>query len=172
MAAVESVVVAGFAVYRGREVFRGLAERMVEQTGLRVRLYLDIHREHGDLSEDADIVKQFARKFVDQDWPHGFPFPEVFYDPRSFKHEQAKQSRLHAKCVVVDRQLAFVTSANFTEAAQERNIEAGVMVRSPRFAARLADHFGVLADAGQLLKLDLPGCGRAPGGWTVARFPD
>jgi phosphatidylserine/phosphatidylglycerophosphate/cardiolipin synthase-like enzyme len=82
---------------------------------------------------------------------------EVFYDPRSFDQEPANQSRLHAKCVVVDRQIAFVTSANFTEAAHERNIEAGVLVRSPRFAARLADHFGALADTGQLLRLDLPG---------------
>ncbi|HJZ58640.1 MAG TPA: hypothetical protein VKE74_27105 [Gemmataceae bacterium] len=49
-----------------------------------------------------------------------------------------------------------MTSANFTEAAQERNIEAGVVVRSPRFAARLADHFGALADAGMLKRLDFP----------------
>ena len=36
---------------------------------------------------------------------------------------------LHAKCVVVDRSTALVTSANFTEAAQHRNIEAGLLIR-------------------------------------------
>ena len=55
-----------------------------------------------------------------------------------------------------------MTSANFTEAAQERNIEAGVVVRSPRFAARLADHFDALADAGLLKRLDVPGAPLPP----------
>jgi phosphatidylserine/phosphatidylglycerophosphate/cardiolipin synthase-like enzyme len=81
------------------------------------------------------------------------PLPEVYYDPRSLDREITAQSRLHAKCVVVDRRVAFVTSANFTEAAHERNIEAGVLIQSPRFASRLADHFDALAHAGKLLPL-------------------
>jgi phosphatidylserine/phosphatidylglycerophosphate/cardiolipin synthase-like enzyme len=64
--------------------------------------------------------------------------------------EAAKRSCLHAKCVVVDRRVAFVTSANFTEAAQTRNIEVGALIRCERFAARLAVHFETLADAGLL----------------------
>jgi phosphatidylserine/phosphatidylglycerophosphate/cardiolipin synthase-like enzyme len=62
---------------------------------------------------------------------------------------------LHAKCVVVDKQVAFVSSANFTEAAQVRNIEAGALVRSARFASRLAHHFEALAAAGVLQPLPL-----------------
>jgi phosphatidylserine/phosphatidylglycerophosphate/cardiolipin synthase-like enzyme len=58
--------------------------------------------------------------------------------------------------VVVDRRVALVTSANFTEAAQERNIEAGVVVRSERFASRLADHFETLAELRLLCRLNLP----------------
>jgi phosphatidylserine/phosphatidylglycerophosphate/cardiolipin synthase-like enzyme len=80
----------------------------------------------------------------------------VYYDPRSLAANPAARASLHAKCVVVDRRVALVTSANFTEAAQERNLEAGVVVRSARFAARLADHFDGLADAGLLRRLDLP----------------
>ncbi len=154
--AAQSVVVAGFAVYQGREVFRGLAERLAACAGLHARLYLDVHRGHQDTSLDSEVLRRFARRFVEQDWPVGFPLPEVFFDPRSLATEATKRSSLHAKCVVVDRRVAFVTSANFTEAAQERNIEAGVVVRSPRFAARLADHFGALADAGLLKRLPLP----------------
>lgn len=156
--ATESVMVAGFAVYQGREVFRGLAEQLAACAGLHARLYLDVHRGHHETTTEAEMVlRRFARRFVEQDWPAGFPLPEVYYDPRSLAVDVRKQSRLHAKCVVVDRRVAFVTSANFTEAAQERNIEAGVVVRSPRFASRLADHFGTLADAGQLRRLDLLG---------------
>ncbi|MDB5310761.1 MAG: hypothetical protein JWO38_4963 [Gemmataceae bacterium] len=154
--ATESVVIAGFAVYQGRTVFLGLAERMAACPGLRVRLYLDVHRGHLDTSEETEILRRFARRFVEQDWPVGYSLPEIYYDPRSLSQDPAKRSSLHAKCVVVDRRVALVTSANFTEAAQERNIEAGVVIRSPRLAARLADHFGALADVGVLRPLTLP----------------
>jgi len=61
-----------------------------------------------------------------------------------------KTTPLHAKCVAVDRQHAYVSSANFTEAAQERNIEVGLLVRSPRLAAQLTNHFDRLLEAGFL----------------------
>ena len=83
------------------------------------------------------------------EWP-GEKLPELFYDPRSLDLETVKRSSLHAKCIVVDRRTAFVTSANFTEAAQTRNIEVGALIRCDRFAARLAAHFDTLAEAGLL----------------------
>jgi phosphatidylserine/phosphatidylglycerophosphate/cardiolipin synthase-like enzyme len=36
---------------------------------------------------------------------------------------------LHAKCVIVDRSRALVTSAHFTDAAQRKNIEVGGRLR-------------------------------------------
>jgi phosphatidylserine/phosphatidylglycerophosphate/cardiolipin synthase-like enzyme len=45
----------------------------------------------------------------------------------------------------VDRERAFVSSADFTEAARTRNIEVGVLLRSPPFARRLAAHLEMLA---------------------------
>ena len=46
--------------------------------------------------------------------------------------------KILAVCLIVDGTVAFVTSANFTEAAQERNIEAGVIIRDPTFVQRLS----------------------------------
>jgi phosphatidylserine/phosphatidylglycerophosphate/cardiolipin synthase-like enzyme len=43
--------------------------------------------------------------------------------------------------VVVDEERAFITSANFTEAAQERNIEAGVLLSIPGIAKSLCSQF-------------------------------
>ena len=154
--ATESVVVAGFAVYQGRDVFRKLAERMEACPALQVRLYLNVQCSLKDNSLDSEIVRRFARKFIDQDWPTGSRLPEVYYDPRSLAADPVKRSSLHAKCVVVDRRVALVTSANFTQAAQERNIEAGVVVRSERFAERLHEHFRSLAVTGELVPLKLP----------------
>ncbi len=48
---------------------------------------------------------------------------------------------LHAKCVVVDEQYLFVTSANFTEAANDRNIEAGLLVNDRGLAKALRSQF-------------------------------
>ena len=53
----------------------------------------------------------------------------------------------HAKCVVVDDDVAFVTSANFTEWAQQRNVEAGVLVRNSHFARQLRAQFDGLVQA-------------------------
>jgi phosphatidylserine/phosphatidylglycerophosphate/cardiolipin synthase-like enzyme len=78
------------------------------------------------------------------------PLPDVYYDPRSLDVDLERRACLHAKCVVVDRQHVFVSSANFTEAAQERNIEVGVLVRSPRLAEQLTNHFDSLLAAGFL----------------------
>jgi phosphatidylserine/phosphatidylglycerophosphate/cardiolipin synthase-like enzyme len=55
--------------------------------------------------------------------------------------------------VVADDEAAFVTSANLTEAAFDRNIEVGVLTRDHVFAASLARHFRTLIEQGLLLPL-------------------
>lgn len=51
---------------------------------------------------------------------------------------------VHAKCVVADRNLAFVTSANLTSAALERNMELGVLIRGGTVPDRLRSHLDAL----------------------------
>jgi phosphatidylserine/phosphatidylglycerophosphate/cardiolipin synthase-like enzyme len=53
---------------------------------------------------------------------------------------------LHAKAVVVDDEAVFVTSANLTEAALDRNIEIGLLVSRPALAASVSSHFRGLID--------------------------
>ena len=48
---------------------------------------------------------------------------------------------LHAKCLIIDRREALITSANFTEAAQQRNVEVGVVIRHEPLAERSASYF-------------------------------
>ena len=149
----EELLLAGFAVYQGREVFKRLAERMSERPSLRVRFFLDVHRSPADTSQAEEILRRFVLRFQAHEWPGG-RLPELYYDPRSLDLEAAKRSSLHAKCLVVDRRTAFVNSANFTEAAQTRNIEAGVLIRCQRFAARLIGHFDSLVEAELLRAFD------------------
>jgi phosphatidylserine/phosphatidylglycerophosphate/cardiolipin synthase-like enzyme len=80
--------------------------------------------------------------------------PEVYFDPRSVHREDgAEWACLHAKCVVIDEAVAFVTSANLTEAAQARNIEAGVLVEDEVFARALLRQFQTLVHDGGLSRL-------------------
>jgi phosphatidylserine/phosphatidylglycerophosphate/cardiolipin synthase-like enzyme len=150
--AVHSVLVVGFAIYQGQQVFQTLADRMVERPGLRVQLVVDIPRPTGDTSAASQLVYRFHDRFRNQQWPSERPMPEVFYDPRSveLRREHEKRSSMHAKCVVVDRRRVFITSANFTEAAQQRNIEVGILLDSAAVADKLAGFFERLTEEGSL----------------------
>ena len=64
----------------------------------------------------------------------------MFYDPRSLD-PSGPIGVLHAKAVVVDDEAVFITSANFTEAALDRNIELGVLIRDRAFALTVGGYF-------------------------------
>jgi phosphatidylserine/phosphatidylglycerophosphate/cardiolipin synthase-like enzyme len=148
----ETILVAGYAVYQGEKVFHALVERMTELPALKVRMYLDIQRKPGDTSSSLEIVRRFVHRFQSEEWPLGMPCPEIFYDPRALSPDRSKRAALHAKCVVADREHVFVSSANFTEAAQERNVEVGLLVHSKSAAERLTHFFDALSASGQFLK--------------------
>lgn len=57
------------------------------------------------------------------------------------------------KAVVADDEIVFVTSANLTEAALDRNIELGLLVRDAALAASVVRHFQALIDRGLLKPL-------------------
>ncbi len=140
----ESVLVVGYAVYQGQQVFESLATQMMAVPGLDVRFFLNISRSDGDKTASEILVSRFKQRFKDQQWPAGCRLPEVYYDPRSVADDEPVRSSLHAKCVVVDAEYVFVSSANFTEAGQERNIEVGLIIRSKWLAEQLIRHFMLL----------------------------
>ena len=135
----QSVVVIGYAVYQGQKVFQTLAARMNERPELNVRMYLDITRKPGDTTMASELVKRFCHHFRTTQWPGGARLPEIFYDPRSAALNRTGAASLHAKCVVVDGERVFISSANFTEAGQTRNIELGLLVSSRGVAERITD---------------------------------
>lgn len=148
----ESVLVVGFAIHRGREIFRELSERMDEVPSLNVRMFLNVSRALRDTTRSDQLLLRFASEFKRQHWS-GTRFPEIYYDPRSLALDETKRTSLHAKCVVVDGAKALVTSANFTEAAQQRNIEAGVLVHDHRFATSIVAQFEALVRMGAAARL-------------------
>lgn len=146
----QTVDVVGYAVYQGRDVFRVLAERIDTVSELKVRMFLNIARAQGDTSLPGEIVRRFCVRFQEREWPKGKRLPELYYDPRGVAVEPDKRASMHAKCVIVDGRSLFVSSANFTEAAHERNIEVGVRLRIPELASQLRRFLDRLVEQGAL----------------------
>jgi phosphatidylserine/phosphatidylglycerophosphate/cardiolipin synthase-like enzyme len=133
-----------FAFFDGPKAFEVLAGRMDSTPDLQVTLLLNIQRKWGDTTKAEHLVRQFADHFWKTDWP-GSSQPNVYYDPRSLELD-GPAGVLHAKALVTDDEAVFVTSANFTEAALDRNIEIGLLVRDRALAANLTCHFQGLID--------------------------
>jgi hypothetical protein len=124
--------------------------RLPSSIGIRVLVV----RPSATSDDDSTITTNFLKTFRKKDWPWE-AVPEVYFDPRSLAPNAAERSVLHAKCIVADDRRVFVTSANFTEAAHERNIEAGLLLENLTIAQALTRQFESLVHAGVLKRLFL-----------------
>ncbi len=151
-----SVLVASYAVDKGKKaeaLFGHLAERLDEEPDLKVRFFLNVHRKsHKDETPESVLLREFADAFRSNIWP-GERLPQVFHDPRSLAIGGKARACLHAKCVIADDDRALISSANFTEAAHERNIEAGVLIVDASLARALKAQFDTLVERGALKRV-------------------
>lgn len=143
--ATRSVLVSTFAIHEGQRVFAPLAARLDVVPELSARLFVHVGRSWRDTRDESEILREFADRLA-AEWP-GRRRPEAFYDPRTLSPDENTRASWHAKCVLVDDQVSFVTSANFTEWAQQRNVEAGVLIRSRHFTQQLRAQFDTLVQA-------------------------
>jgi hypothetical protein len=127
-----------------------IAARQVACAELRVRLFVNVPPASKNGERFADPRRRFVG-LMRQYWPPGPPLPEIWFAPMALAGPDA--GILHAKCVVADRKRAFVTSANLTESAQWRNIEAGALITDEAFASSLVDHFEQLISGGLVERL-------------------
>jgi phosphatidylserine/phosphatidylglycerophosphate/cardiolipin synthase-like enzyme len=137
----QEVLITSYVFHKASEIFAPLAIKHDANPNLQVTFIVDVS--HSRKAEDETMPKlaqAFGANFRQNYWPGSRP-PEIWHDPRCFEVIWANRGVLHAKTIVVDRKTAFVYSANFTEAAQDRNIEAGVLIRLPRIAERLHAYF-------------------------------
>jgi phosphatidylserine/phosphatidylglycerophosphate/cardiolipin synthase-like enzyme len=150
----QQVLITSYAIdspSKAGQLFAPLAKQMETYPELEVKLGLNIPRRWGDTTPTAELLNNFAGNF--RSFWCGQRLPEIFYDPRSLSQEFHQRGCLHAKCVVVDQEQVFITSANFTEAAHHRNIEAGVLLSDPELARSLYSQFQGLVDMKHLLPL-------------------
>jgi phosphatidylserine/phosphatidylglycerophosphate/cardiolipin synthase-like enzyme len=149
--ATTSVLVSTFVVQQAETVFKVLAERMEEVPGLRVQVFVHVGRDNRDTRHESEILREFATD-LRRKWP-GPNRPWLYYHSRSLAANAQERATWHAKVVVIDDETAFVTSANFTEWAQQRNVEAGVLIRNAEFARQLRQQFEGLVQSRAVLEV-------------------
>jgi len=147
----KSLWLSTYVFFDGPRAFELLAKRMDEDPSLSVCLLLNIQRKKGDTSTPVDVIRRFTDSFWKRDWP-GSNRPRVYFDPRSLELDGVR-GVLHAKAVVADDDAVFITSANMTQAAFDRNYELGLLSRDRALAATVARHFQTLIDQGLLSPL-------------------
>lgn len=147
-----SVLVSSYSLGSGATLFAPLAARMAEVASLRVRMFFDItvgnEPSTGPHTREG-YESRFVRRFLGTQWP-GPRRPEVYYDPRTIEDDSI---HFHAKCVVIDEEIALVTSANTSAAAQGENVEAGALIEDRLFALSLARQFDDLVTARLLVPI-------------------
>lgn len=149
----KSILIVGFAFYNGKELFKQLADRFDSNPNLKITLCLNVHRKEYDRNENSAVIRCFRETFIKYNWP-GKRLPLIYYDPRSLEVDNVKKAQLHAKCIVVDGETCFVGSANFTDKAHLKNIEAGILINDPVFSKDLENHFLSLIEECSLKKID------------------
>jgi phosphatidylserine/phosphatidylglycerophosphate/cardiolipin synthase-like enzyme len=129
-----SVIVGGYT-FDTPEIVEPL-HRAMKDRGVTAMLFLNVPSDAATIAEADAVATRFIDQFFHDVWTFGVPKPDVFYDPRTVVRGPPWVS-LHAKCVVVDDERSFITSANFTDRGQTRNVEAGVLVEDRAFSGEL-----------------------------------
>jgi phosphatidylserine/phosphatidylglycerophosphate/cardiolipin synthase-like enzyme len=146
-----SVLVSTYVVHHPDRIFAALGARLDAVPTMVARVFLNVERRSGDTRLENGLLYAFATDLASK-WP-GARRPEVYYDPRGLSTDPQVRASWHAKCVLVDDEVAFVTSANFTEWAQDRNVEAGALIRSHQFAIQLRRQMESLIESKQVRRL-------------------
>lgn len=123
-----------FVAYSVGSVVKALNE--AASRGVRVRVLLEASTSHGG-SLDIDPAATMRASV---------PAAELFTWEE--KPEPFVDGKVHAKVAVVDAARAFITSANLTGHALEKNMEAGVLVNGGPVPKTLSDHLQALIDVG------------------------
>jgi phosphatidylserine/phosphatidylglycerophosphate/cardiolipin synthase-like enzyme len=128
-----------FVVYDVRSVVTAMNE--AASRGVRLRVLLEASTSHGG-SLNVDPAATMRASVPSAELFAWREKPEPFVD-----------GKVHAKVVVVDGARAFVTSANLTGHALEKNMEAGVLINGGRVPKTLSDHLEALVDVGVIVRV-------------------
>lgn len=129
-----------FVAYHVDAVIDAL-QRAVDR-GVLVSVLLERSKEHGG-NVTVDSIAMLRRNLS----------RAQLYEWDKTTVDAAPSASVHAKCAVADGVVAFVTSANLSDAAMERNMELGVLLRGGQVPGLLDRHLTALVTTKQLRAL-------------------
>jgi phosphatidylserine/phosphatidylglycerophosphate/cardiolipin synthase-like enzyme len=135
------LTVMSFGIFQVERVVVGLEEAL--RRGVRLRIVLGDRESFGDQEinqQRHQLGPIVATEATLLHWP-----PE-----RRPRDREGHAGLMHAKAAVADSKLAFLTSANLTEAALERNMELGVLIRGGTLPASIDRLIDALLELGSL----------------------
>ncbi len=144
------VILAGYSFKNAASVLAPLHRTMANRN-VEAFFFVDIPQVDHCQTDPIAYGSAALQDFLKDNWPFGRPYPHLYCDKRALTPGPPWCS-LHAKCVAVDGKRAFVSSANFTTRGQDRNIEAGVLLCDPTFAAQLERQWMGLIEGGLVLE--------------------
>jgi phosphatidylserine/phosphatidylglycerophosphate/cardiolipin synthase-like enzyme len=140
----QAVVIAGFRFDHGEHILAPL-HAVMRDHGVEATVFMDLNRSPDELLSVPAFARLVVDTFLARNWPFGEPLPTFYYDPRP---GDVGGASLHAKCIVIDEQLTLITSANFTDRGQTRNIELGALVEDHDFATSVVAQWRGLINTG------------------------
>jgi phosphatidylserine/phosphatidylglycerophosphate/cardiolipin synthase-like enzyme len=138
-----SVLIAGYSFDHGNELFAPLHRAMAARS-LDVRLFVQIPCSPSEKGTSSHVAG-WLNRFLLENWRQTTA-PTIYYDPRTVT--PGSFASLHAKCIVVDEARSLVTSANFTDRGQTRNVEVGALIDDPGFGSALVRQWDLAVAAG------------------------
>lgn len=137
----QKLTVMSFGVFQVSRLVQALEEALARSIALRVVL--------GDREAQSDWAIEQQRQQLGEVineraslywWPHD----------RRLRDATGCSGLMHAKAAVADSRVAFLSSANLTEAALERNMELGVLIRGGNVPTAIDRLLDALVESGEL----------------------
>jgi phosphatidylserine/phosphatidylglycerophosphate/cardiolipin synthase-like enzyme len=130
------IFIVSFVAYKIDTVIKAMRDAIGRN--VQINFLLESSIEHGG-KVSQDSIKMMKSLF---------PSANIYsWSEKSDSSIEHHDSSIHAKCAIADGELAFITSANLTTAAMERNIELGVLIRGGKIPGELNKHLNSLINA-------------------------
>ena len=135
-AAESKLFMTSFVAYKIEKVLNALDDAVARRVKVGILLEASV-KDGGKVDIDSiDIFRESV------------PAALIYTWRPSSESKSAWSGTVHAKCAVADDKTAFITSANLTGAALERNMELGVLFRGGNIPDKLFRHFEALIATG------------------------
>lgn len=126
----ETLFITSFVAYDVAAIVRAL--NLANERYVQISMLLELSQDQGG-SITFDVFKRMKTLV---------PAATLYAWPN--KAEEFRGGSVHAKVAVADSKLCFITSANLTGSAMERNMEAGVLVAGGEVPLAMSEHLKAL----------------------------